>query len=119
MKNKKTLLIISIGISFLYIILCIASNNYYQSHKSILECVHIIGPLFNCSLVFKVYQEKTILIYKIIKISSYVTIFVAFFTNIFILFVKKNSKSVKIISIVSIIFYAILIFSFMLMIFSS
>ena len=120
MKKKNTLLIIiSIGVSILFIGLGVLSNIYYQNHKSILECVHIIGPLCKCLCPYQIGQEKIILIYKIIKISSFISIFVAFLTNLFILFVKKTSKLVKVISIVSIVFYAILIVGFMLMVFSS
>ena len=118
-KKNKLLIIISIGVSILFVILSLLSNAYYQKHESILECVHIIGPICDCVCQYQIGQEKIISIYKVIKISTFISIFIAFFTNIYILFVKKTSKLVKIISIVSIIFYAILIFVFMLSVFSS
>ena len=118
MKNKK-LLIISVGVSLLYIITVILSNNYYTKYKSILECVHIIGPVYQSACVYQTGQEIIVFIYKLIKIFSFVLLFISFFVNLFFLFIKKASKLVKVISMISIIIYAVLIFRFIMMIFSN
>ena len=69
MKKKNILLIIvSIGVSILFIGLTVLSNIYYSNHSSSLGCVHLIGPMFGGICEYQVGLEKIILMYKIIKL---------------------------------------------------
>lgn len=117
LKNK-ILISISTLLLIIYIGLVISGNLYYNKHVSILECVHIIGPVCECVCIYQEGQEKIILLYKILMISSYIMIFINLLFNVYFLITKKEKSILNILPIVSTIIFIVISIIFFVILFS-